>query len=747
MEIMIEPGNEHEPRWIDANHENDLFHDAFLQANRVLDEIRRATEKYERTESDGTACNNLNNDEKLYGFSNNLIVFCGDRGQGKTSAMLSFARNLRFEKSRHDYLVLPTIDPTMLEHKDSILNVILARMFQKARDIWENDRNRGKRPNEIVQHELTECFQLCMEGIATNNSRKENLPDEFSSLDQLDKLGDSARLKHNFEELAKYLLKFAGCSDREGHIIIPLDDTDLQFQTAYSILEDIRKYLSIPHVVLLMALHLEQMRDLVEKQYASYFINQANQDKIRLRASRYMDKMFPAKHVIFLPRFEHFCRDSYRTLTLSYGDKIQNAPLQEGVLSYIYQKTGLLFVVPSRYLHNMIPSSLRGLSQLLNLLNAMDDIPNNYLKSAAITKETVPKLKESASIALRNLQMFESYFLHEWCVDALIPTHVRILESASRVALSIQIPKLYADILKMAKPEQENNLIKSDKQKQSDPWVTTYALLVKMLDEMASERDLETYRFCFAVHTYISIQLHKMMWWTRDEAIYIPETGEKAEVGGVKEYLSYSSLVGMLEGTLLLPARSTGYVDDNLKQDFSYYMLKLKRVDESSPELAMLTRKVGEKYYYDYTMILCGALLKEAGKIVADSNKLYSLQEACLTIVLNWDIHNQLRNLYVPKTKAASITIYDSLEKNLKEKGVYQIIGADKDNSTGAMMGPILELWNTLKKSNMNKLLFGKSENKSASDNSESFEGKDPSDGQPILSEENKKSASKVKFE
>ena len=177
MEIVILRGNEHAPRWIQADHENDLFYDAFLQADVALKEIREMTKKYEkaRKECERNPRENPQEEELLYCFGSNRIAFCGKRGQGKTSAMLSFARNLgKNEESGKNVLVLPTIDPTMLEPKDSILNVILARMFQKARKIWEDDRNCGRKQGESMRQDLTECFQLCMEGIAVSNSRKES---------------------------------------------------------------------------------------------------------------------------------------------------------------------------------------------------------------------------------------------------------------------------------------------------------------------------------------------------------------------------------------------------------------------------------------------------------------------------------------------------------------------------------------------------------------------------------------------
>lgn len=693
MEIEISPGREHEPRWIQADQENDLFRSAFLQAESALAEICNITDKYESSKD------KMQDENLLYCFGNNRIAFCGRRGQGKTSAMLSFVSNLsKKEKYRNSVIVLPTIDPTMLEPRDSILNVVLARMFQKVQETWKENLYFESNKGNSIRQELTESFQLCMEGVAACNNRKERWPDEFSSLDQLEKIGDSASLKKNFFDLVKNILKFSSHSTEKEYLIIALDDTDLQFHSAYNILEDIRKYLSIPHVVVLMALHLEQMRDLVEKQYYTYFPKLEDDPRIRLRASRYIAKMFPASHVVFLPQFEYFCRDSYRTLELSYGSIIKKKPLQEGVLCYIYRKTGLLFTVPSRYLHNMIPTNLRGLSQLLNLLFTMDDIPRAEHRTAFLTRESVEDMHKRAGIALRNLHVFESYFLHEWCVEELTPHHCELLEEVCQVALSIQIPKLYHDISGMY----EKCLNNEEKCKEGQ---TYYSRLVTLLDIIAQKRDAEIYRFCFAVHTYITLQLHKIMWWTRDNAT-------AAMNDKPVSIIEYQGLEDLLEGTLLLQPREGEYAKDDYIE-CQQEKESLDGADREDVPYTLLARLIGNMYDYDYTRPLFGALSKDIGKLSIPNDsgqEIYDWQEASLMIILNWDIQEQMRNLDILKKSIDYPNeIYKRLKLRLEQKKIDKIIKQDDkndDENISKMLDEILGLWKILRDSKVYKEFF-----------------------------------------
>ena len=135
MRIEITPGTEHGVKLIRIEERENLFYDAFLQASEALAEILHSSETSGRNPASYGY-------PDFYGYPNNLITFCGDRGQGKTSAMLSFARALnegspfdKFEGGRFDgikntrFVVMPAIDPTILEERQNILTVILSRLF------------------------------------------------------------------------------------------------------------------------------------------------------------------------------------------------------------------------------------------------------------------------------------------------------------------------------------------------------------------------------------------------------------------------------------------------------------------------------------------------------------------------------------------------------------------------------------------------------------------------------------------
>lgn len=113
----------------------------------------------------------------LYGYPNNIIAFCAGRGQGKTSAMLSFTKALekhntgnlygahqerRYKdeaeeegvsrkgeesETKHrvrlpddvEFIVLHPIDPTILEDNNYVMEVILSELFSLTEERWNSD--------------------------------------------------------------------------------------------------------------------------------------------------------------------------------------------------------------------------------------------------------------------------------------------------------------------------------------------------------------------------------------------------------------------------------------------------------------------------------------------------------------------------------------------------------------------------------------------------------------------------------
>ena len=179
-QIEFNLGAEKQIRIAEAGHRDSLFYEGYRQGLAGIIEIVRASTAY--TKSEDCVCRHTGQDrppyedKEYYNYPNNLIVFTGGRGTGKSSAMLTFVNSLTnpaselFRKNilrevvtrelpglidksdpertvdviedlmkQSRFIPIPPIDPTTLEADGQILINILARMFQTAETFWEEN--------------------------------------------------------------------------------------------------------------------------------------------------------------------------------------------------------------------------------------------------------------------------------------------------------------------------------------------------------------------------------------------------------------------------------------------------------------------------------------------------------------------------------------------------------------------------------------------------------------------------------
>ncbi len=438
----------------DAIREEGFLAESYQKARKALndyisqtDDIRRKL-KRERTTSGVNDC--------LYRSPQNIIAFSGRRGTGKTSAMLSFSQSLAVANSsersdayvlNRNVVILDPIDPTMLEQDQNILNVILSRILYKAEEVWMQsmDYNRRYQDKEKEKNEILSVAKKCLSGIAAIKSSG-----SMETLADLQKIGDSAILKRDFFQLAELLIRFCGSSGNPvseyGLLVLQIDDTDCQISKGYQVLEDIRKYLTIPNVVILMAADLDMMRLVLTQHFVEEFNSDLKQgfmmkDETRHYADKYMAKLFPPAHKIYLPLIDEVMLDEVNRIKLGYyeaedTDKQNNllkmgTGFQTKVLCFIYQKTHLVFAAHDAYINNIIPTTLRGLTYLLNILGSLEDVPQLDCSKITDAAGLIEELERQLPILEWNLNIFEEYFLNDWIQAKLSHNMIDIIKSVS----------------------------------------------------------------------------------------------------------------------------------------------------------------------------------------------------------------------------------------------------------------------------------------------------------------------------
>ena len=359
IDIKVSRGNEYRTLTMDIYNENDFFHGMFKSAARVVTEI---VNRSERVKSSGSGSIGSSGHDMIQNFPNNIISFCAERGQGKTSAMLSMSKALREISGSNDrkhidfwndnavlgtcrtcpnpvlesrFEILDPIDPTMMEETDSIIKNVISKMFKTAEEKWKDHIDHSFYSKKDIAYDpskkekILRKFVECFRGADRLNGDGANSSASYDDLNMLAEYGDSTNFKKSLSELVELYLDFTafGSSPKNSFLVIQIDDADLNIKNAHAISEEIRKYFVMPNVIVLMALNTETMRFIIEQYFLSQYGDYINfgakdliKDKCHEIAEKYIEKLMPTAHRINIPKVDDYIRDGFNHIKLHYTD-------------------------------------------------------------------------------------------------------------------------------------------------------------------------------------------------------------------------------------------------------------------------------------------------------------------------------------------------------------------------------------------------------------------------------------------
>lgn len=382
----------------------------------------------------------------IYENPNNIIAFCGERGSGKSSVMLSFMNAVVHAGERKDTLnfnenirqnswdIKIVIDPSMFDGVHNIVDIVLAHIYQGFSEAYEED----SQCIELYEREkmislLTKTYKY----LSIIKNKEKVLNDEYDTegnIAKLEKLGEGTQLRESFEKLAEFYLKiypklkYKNSSRKTSQkLLIAVDDLDLCNEYAYEMAEQIRKYLILPNVIILMAIKIEQLEMGVEEKNREDFKHiiagrkkdKALQSEMERMAERYVTKLIPNARRIYLPVLKS------TEVSLEWETDLQQdyqQTIEEKVFKMIQKKTGLIiissmkmrkiastwgktesvFMSPNFSKNYFVPQNLREAINLIVFLEKLKDLEND-------DKEKI-----------ENIRHFHSYFVEEMlkpCID------------------------------------------------------------------------------------------------------------------------------------------------------------------------------------------------------------------------------------------------------------------------------------------------------------------------------------------
>lgn len=320
---------------------------------------------------------------------NNIISFLGERGSGKTSCMRTVGQ---LSKTAHpdEWLVLDEIDPSFFDNSHNILEIFIGSIygvFNREMDKWKCltcERQDALRDINDYFRKVKAALRYLKSDYAFG---------EDYETDELRHLNDGGRLRSLIFSLISKLLAYLN----KKFLLISIDDLDLNVTCTYEMLEQIRKFLILPNVGILIAAKYNQLFDnisLMLSQHYKDIPHRVSKKDIDEMAERYLNKILPLSNRCEMPVV-----DSYTNAVMLIDDEeadanqIEERRISLRIPELIFKKTRFLFYNTAGMPSLVIPRNLRDLRMLVAMLLNMPDYSDSN----------------------RNNQLlFRNYFFNEW---------------------------------------------------------------------------------------------------------------------------------------------------------------------------------------------------------------------------------------------------------------------------------------------------------------------------------------------
>ena len=300
----------------------------------------------------------------------------------------------------------------MFDETHGILDVILAEIYNEFDFIRKNSQ--VDKADEYTK--MLAQFQKVYKYVLLINNQKKTLDDEYDyegDIGRLVRLGDSTNLKRELSVLIEMYLEFRMCEKNardKNKLVITIDDLDLCSDKVYQMTEEIRKYLILPNVIIVMALRIGQLEDCIcEKNAKDYAMsidrfndNNRLKNDIFIMSEKYVNKLIPKARRIYLPRIESFQKLTVQYIEDRNGEEniVWETEGQQDIIAamrkLIHEKTGIILLPKEMGINILFPDNLREMVNLMVFLLKM------------------PVAAAGSEQQYQNIVELEKYFEREW---------------------------------------------------------------------------------------------------------------------------------------------------------------------------------------------------------------------------------------------------------------------------------------------------------------------------------------------
>lgn len=299
----------------------DNYYDGFVNVGKLIRDSKAFSKQHDSEER--------LNDERFY----NSISFFGERGVGKTSVMYSFVKALENNKysefikkyrerygtgagfagqqdnalvstlEEYEFHTLDVIDVSLLEEKESIVDVILTKLYEQfVLRVDEFKRPIWKMKNQpFTADDVRKSMANVYEGYHLVRSGKDNQYAPRFSVEILKGLSGSFHVRQNIYKLIEQFLNvFCGTNDKH-FLVICIDDIDLSTH-GFDILEDLHRYFMIPNVIICLTANSKDLHRICVRHFRNTHGLKDSSEKSESNnmAITYLEKVLPVDNRIHM---------------------------------------------------------------------------------------------------------------------------------------------------------------------------------------------------------------------------------------------------------------------------------------------------------------------------------------------------------------------------------------------------------------------------------------------------------------
>lgn len=414
--------------------EESLFRPEYANAVKAIERILEQNRGNRHSLGFGASCpyaditRRTGSDWDNYTEYHTAIPFIGDRGTGKTSVMCTIHRWLSSEEKNNaknaevmlsekfsdvHFIAFDFIDASVLKQTEDVLEVILARMLDYLSEIP------GNHDFSSLYRKIDELDKSLKRVYWNNGSGQTD-----AGLLALQRTVDVQKSARIFRQLVQdFTAKVSEICFRGEpcYLVIAVDDVDLYQGNAsvggdgqFILLDQIYSYLRGPKMIVLMTYNEHILKRVCNRHFQKiYYGNNipcdptpTERQEVERLTSQYLSRLFPQNQRIYLPNFKALDSGNHSSLRIRIQEDnaiISEISSKDYILQQIAKKTGVYFDAAGTKKHFLEPRNLREWGELIQIVNAMEDIPTSAAEE-----------KDAASIQAANRQYLLSYFYNQF---------------------------------------------------------------------------------------------------------------------------------------------------------------------------------------------------------------------------------------------------------------------------------------------------------------------------------------------